>query len=318
MKHALRWLSLVACALSLCGVQAAAQRAAGGGPVSLVPQGAVAVVRLDWRGVSRDQQLRRIINGDQFERLLRRSELSPDEVAEAAIFGDLKPSSSAITGMILGGRFNLRELVGRLKERGWAEHSYHARPIYSDPAGDSYLAPLRAGMLVAGTKSGVESVIEVEANPRTALAGKQPFRMMFAGLGASRQPISFVMALPQMYQDMADAAFKVATVMMNVAGLGPLGLILDKIGLARSLGFAISREGDSFPVQILSLMKDDGAAGFVSGALNLLKSLPMMVSGGGASRGDSEAIAMLQNMSVTRKGALLSIRFAMPKSGMPR
>jgi hypothetical protein len=310
-----RDLALVLCVLCACGNEAAAQRV--GSPLALVPSNSIVVIKLNWKTIQRDEQLRRVVIGNEFERLLRQWSLDSNEVTECAIFSDLKSSSAAITGMILSGTYNSREVISRLKGLGWKGYSYRARTVYSNEVDGSHLASLKSGLLIVGTKASVESVIEVEAKPRAGLMLKQPLRTIFTSLGADRQPLSFMMALPEMYQDMADIAFKVGTTVINLAGLSPLGTILDKIGLARALGFSISREGHSFPTQIVALMKDESAAGLVSGTLNLLKSLPLMVSNSRTSPRDSEAMEALRGASVGRKGALLSIKFRMPESIMP-
>lgn len=65
-------------------------------------------------------------------------------------------------------------------------------------------------------------------------------------------------------------------------------------------------------------MRDENGAGFVSGALNLLKGLPMLAPRGDMRPADQEAMASFQSMSVTREGLTLSIELALHERDLVR
>lgn len=285
---------------------------------SLVPANSVAVIKVNWVETRRDDQLRRIVKGDEFEQIVRQYGIDSEQVAEWVVFSDINPTSASGLGMILSGSFRARSVTDRLKAKGWSEQTYNAHKIYQSPSDSSYAAPLPSGLLVVGTQAGVENVIKVVSNPQMGITTKPPFSTLLANFGKSPKPITFMLGIPQKYQTTADVAFKIVTKLMDFAGFGPLGTILDKIGLARALGFSISHDGSVYPIELVGLMKDETTTGLISGALNLMKRLPMMVSRDNMSQQERGTLAAIQSMTINSSGTLLSIKFKMPESDMPR
>jgi hypothetical protein len=303
-------------ALTFGNVEASAQRRAVA--VSFAPTESVAVIKVNWARTRQDDQLRRIVRGDEFKQIVRRFGIDSEQVSEWVVFSDINPTSSAGLGMILSGSFSSRGIADRLKAQGWSEQTFGTHQVYLNPADKTYAASLRPGLLVVGTRAGVEKVINVEANPQMGITTKQPFSTLLANFARNPKPITFMLGIPQQYQATADVAYKVAAKLIDLSGLSPLGTILDKIGLARALGFSISRNGSVYPVELVGMMKDVMTTQFISGALNLMKSLPMMASPRNMSQQDRDSVAAIQSMRISSSGTLLSIRFDMPESGMPR
>ena len=74
-----------------------------------------------------------------------------------------------------------------------------------------------------------------------------------------------MIAFPQHVQDAAKAALELSSVVMDFAGVGPIGRLMSKIGYSRAIGCSIGHEGESFPVELVAVMKDEDAAALVSG-----------------------------------------------------
>jgi hypothetical protein len=316
MKHLAFYFLLCLTALTTSNVEAFAQSRPM--VVSFIPANSVVVMKVNWAQTRRDDHLKRIVRGDEFERIMRQCGIDSEQIAEWAVFGDINPTSAAGLGIILSGSFNSRTVADHLQAQGWSAQSFGTHQVYLNPVDNTYAAPLRPGLLVVGTRAGIEKVFNVEANPQTSITAKQPFSTLLADFARNPKPITFMLGIPQQYQAAADVAYKVATKLIDLSGLSPLGTILDKIGLARALGFSISRSGSVYPVELVGMMRDATTTQFISGALNLMKSLPMMASNGNMSQQDRDAVVAIQSMRISSSGTLLSISFNMPESGMPR
>lgn len=283
-------------------------------PLGLVPAGGVVVLRVDWGAVRTDPRLRETIKGDDLETMFRRIGLRSVEVAEAVIFADLAGGNRPDTAMILKGRAPLRPAVATLRDAGWSEGPFRGYRIFGERAGDSCLAGLRSGLLVVGTRGGVERVIGVETGAGRSQMTDANFRRLMAQTARAGYPVSLVTALPQEYQDAADVALKAATGLLSFTGLGPLGSLLDEVGLARGVGFSFTRRGDALPLNLVAVMKDDGAASLVSGTLTLLKGAASLVPARSDEPPDARrARQMFEGMSVVRTREVVSVRLTLPK-----
>jgi hypothetical protein len=119
-----------------------------------------------------------------------------------------------------------------------------------------------------------------------------------------------LLVMPQEVQDMANAALKFSSSVMDLAGVGALGVLLEKIGMVNGAGCNISRSGSSFPVEMVVMLKDESTAGLISGSLNLLKHFAAAPTGN-MSPADAEANRSFQSMSITRNHEVLSIKMTM-------
>ena len=277
--------------------------------VSLVPDKSVAVLSVNWTNVRKDESLKKIVNGGDFANVTTQFGLSENKVTEWIVFSDIYPTSSRGLGIIISGNFTLQSIVQSVEAKNWNLQTLNQQKVYVNPVDSSYLLPIRNGLLVVGTKNGVEKVQNAFAYPKKRLIGKPPFSSLFAQLG-NAAPIKCVIGVPQEYQKVADIAFKVTTKLMSFTGFGLLGTIFDKIGLIQSAGFSFSKRKDVFPVQLIATMPDVAKAKIGAGALNLLKSLPKWMSS------QTEENAALQSLVVSSNGEMLSVKFNMPESAM--
>lgn len=303
-------------ALSLCAAVAllsalgAAACSGWRGPRSsfeLVPADSFAAVAIDWRVVGRDTELKRVLKTGAVESLLRRLGLGGEETQELTVFSD--PQNPQGGGLIVRGSYHPRDVLARLKGEGWAESAPGSRKIYTN--GGDRCAALGESSIVCGSEGAVEGAFAAERDPRKSFAANPVARKMIDRLRRGRAPIVIVAAFPTQAQDMAAAALQVTSAALTFANLGALGGLLEKIGTARGFGCSLSRSGAALPVEMVADMRDEQAAGFVSGALNIMQKLALAAPRAGASQADLEQLRAIQSMSVNREGEVLSIKLTM-------
>jgi len=283
----------------------------------LIPADTLAVLSVNWQAVRRDGDLLKLVKGAEVRKVFSQVNVNEEAVTDFVVFGDGTGGTGGSTGMLLSGSFDAHEVADSLKERGWKEEAYNDHEVYVNPADGARLATLDSGALVCGTKRGVEGAIRAEADPAAGFASTDAYQRLSALFNTTEHPISMIITLPQQLQDAADAALQVSSVMMDFAGVGPLGQLISKIGYARAVGCSIEREGDSFPVELVAIMKDENAATLVSGGLTLLKGLGEWVGQPAArSAEEAEALRTFQNMSVSRENDVLSISIVMSRKNL--
>lgn len=281
--------------------------------VSLVPDGSVAVLRVNWAQIRNNEKLKLIVNADNFVKISEEIGISEAKVGEWIVFSGISPNSSSGTGMIISGDFTSQSVTQFLKSKNWQAKKIGANAVFVNPADNSYLLPIRNGLLAVGTKEGMENLQEVLAKRRGSLIRKLPFNSMWTELSASRQPVSFIVGIPQEYQKVADIAYKVAAKLMGLASFRILGTVLEKIGLVRSLGFNISYSKGVYPTGLLAMFDSETKAWLASGAVNLLKNAPLAIGTRAKNEEEEKMLQSLQSISASYKGAVLSVKFDMPE-----
>lgn len=305
-----RRAAALACCVSILSLAACSGSDSQRTLLNYVPSSSHAVLAVNWKTVSKDPDLKRISKGAETERLFAQIGLDAQSVVEFAVFGD--SGSSVRNGLIAKGSFNSNDIVTELKNRGWTEQDFEGRPIYVNPKDASWLTTFDKNLFVLGTESGVRDAIEAESKKERRFTSNPAYKSLSARFEGKQYPILMMVALPQASQDMAHAAVQLTSAAMDLAGVGPLGELLSKIGYAKGLGCAISHNGDSFPVAVSAVMKDEESAEFVSGALNLLKNVGKMVNKNYASQTDIAARA-LESMSIERSRDVVSIKMTMSR-----
>jgi hypothetical protein len=297
----------------VCAREASAQTRVT--PIRLVPPNAVAVAKINWTVVRQDDRFRAMLNADQLDKALAQLKISGDEISDIVMFSGINSSPTGVVGGIFWGTYSVAAVNAQLKSQGFIEDVYKGRTIYVDRRDQSCSSVLRSGMLAVGSRKGVEGIIDVEINPRLSLTSKPPFTTLLTRFARSRQPISFMMALPLEYQAVGDVATKVVSTVFSLSGLGPLGYIVDKIGFPKVLGFSIERRLNTFPTELVAEMKDSYSAALISGTLNVAQTIDLQMLSDRMSPSDRE---MLKNISVNRDGALLSIKMILREQDLPQ
>lgn len=279
--------------------------------VRYVPSDSLIALSVNWKTVGRDADLKRLVKGEQVESLLGRLNIGGEEVSDLSVFSDGQNAPFGSSGMIIRGMFDGREVAARLKGAGWAEQKSGEKSIYTNPVDGSCLVALSKSLIVLGTRAGVEGSIRAARVPEESFTASPMYERLARHTDGRRHPISVTVAFPQSAQDAASTVLEVSSVVMDFAGLGPLGDLMNKIGYVRAFGCSISRKGDVFPVELHAVMKDEASASLVSGALTLSKGLSAMAPGYNLSQTQAEELRILQSLSVNRDGELLSVKLMM-------
>lgn len=308
-------LRLSVCLFSLTCIPSIAIAQRGGSAVALVPQQAVAIGKLNWNLVRSDGQFRSMLNANQLERALNEMNINGSQISEVVIFSGINSTPSGLIGGIIEGSYDATAVKSNLESRSFRKMNYLGRVLYCNDADGSCTSLLRSGRLLIGTPQAVEGVIGVEMNPRNALTRRKPFTTMLRKFLLGRQPISFVMALPLEYQMVGEVAVKVVAALFNFSGLGPLGFVIEKIGLPEAIGFAITRRSDKFPVELIAKMKDEQSAALISGTFNLAQSLNLEMFASRMSAADRDR---LKNVSVVRQGTVLHVKMLLRQEDLPQ
>lgn len=284
-------------------------------PIDLVPRSAVALARLNWTLIRQDDRFRRMLNADQLERALAELKINRTDISDIVIFSGINSSPNGILAGVFRGNYNVAEVTSQLKSQRLRTEAYNDRTIYFNPADQSCSTLLRSGMLVMGSRKGVQGVIDVETNQRLGLMRRTPFSSLLAKFVAGKQPISFVMSLPLEYQTVVDVGGKVISTIFNVSGLGPLGFVIEKIGFPHAMGFTMAHKGAGYPVELIAQMKDATSAALISGTLNMTQAIGLNIPSDRMSQSDRE---MLKNILVVRTNATLWIKLVLRERDLPQ
>src|SRR5262249_53781703 len=271
------------------------------------------IAKLNWNLVRSDAQFRSMLNANQLDRALNDLNISGSQISEIVIFSGINTPPSGLVGGIFDGSYAVAGFNATLGPGSFRKRNYLGRVLYCNDADGSCTSLLRSGRLLVGTQQAIEGVINVEANPRGALTMRKPFTTMLRKFVVGSQPISFAMALPLEYQMVGEVAVKVVAALFNFSGLGPLAFVIDKIGLPQAIGFAITRSGDNFPVELMANMKDEQSAALISGTFSLAQSLNLEMFANQMSAADRDR---LKNVSVVRQGTVLQVKMLLRREDL--
>jgi hypothetical protein len=283
--------------------------------LSYVPSSSFAVLRVNWQDVIKDQDLKRIARGAEIEKVFSDLGVATEKATEVVVLGNFEGPGAA-GGLITKGNFETREITNSLKQRGWEEKTLAGKQAYVNPRDGSCLTTFDSNLLLFGTESGVKEVVSARTDPELRFTSQPIYKSLLARFEGRRYPILMMIALPQSSQDMANAALQISSTIMDLAGVGPLGELLNRIGYAKGLSCGISRDNDSFPVELAAGMKDEDSAKFVAGTLKLFKKLGAMAPRSSNSQRDIEAARALSSISIERSRDVVSIRLLMPRGAI--
>lgn len=276
----------------------------------LVPVESCAVMSIDWSSIRNGSDLRRVINGDQFDVLLRELSVDSESVNTVVVFSAI--DGQAMSGLLLRGSFDSKEIVRELKESGWTENSLDGHKVYVKAS--DYVAMLSAKTLFAGTRDGAQAVFRAAGNSKESIVASDAYKKINAAISTNRTPVKAFLLIPQGTLDMADAALTATSVALSLFNLGGIGQLLQAVNVARGFGFSLDRStGETYPVELCVLMRDEQAAVFVSGSLNTLKSISELAA---TDSRDREQLRAIRQMRIVRKQEVLVVTMEIPGTAL--
>ena len=276
----------------------------------LVPVESCAIMTLDWTSLRRDPDLRRLINGGEFEVLLKRIGIDSDSVDSVAVFSSL--DSRTTSGLLLRGSFNRKQVIADLKQSGWKENLLENHTVYFN--GTDCIAALGRNTLFAGTRGGALAVFRAQESVRESIVASPAFKKINDGTSVNSKPVRAFLLIPQGTLDMADAALTAGSVALSLFQLGGIGQLLKAVNVARGFGLSLDHgTHDEYPAELSVLMRDEEAAVFVNGSLNAMKTISELAATG---KRDLEELRALQKMKVDRRGEVLRLNMEIPATAL--
>lgn len=276
----------------------------------LVPVESCAIMSIDWSSIKDDREFRRILKGDQFDALLRELGVDSESVKTVVVFSAL--DGQTMSGLLLRGSFDSKEIAGQLKKSGWKEDSLEDHEVYVKAA--DYIAMPSSKTLFAGTRDGALAVFRAADNSKESIVASDAYKKINAAISTNRTPVRAFLLIPQGTLDMADAALTATSVVLSLFDLGGIGQLLQAVNVARGFGFSLDQgTGEMYPVELCVLMRDEQAAVFVSGSLNALKTISELAA---TDIRDREQLRAMRQMRIVRKQEVLTVKMEIPGAAL--
>jgi hypothetical protein len=276
----------------------------------LVPIESCAIMSIDWSSIRDDSELRRVIKGAQFDALLRELHLDSKSVNTVAVFSAL--DGETMSGLLLRGSFDSKQLAGELKDSGWTENSLEGHKVYVKAT--DYVAMLATKTLYAGTREGALAVFRAADDSKESIVASDAYKKINAAISRDRTPVKAFLLIPQGTLDVADAALTATSVALSLFNLGGIGQLLQAVNVAAGFGFSLDQStGEMYPVELCVLMRDEQSAVFVNGSLNALKTISALAA---TDNRDREQLRAIRQMTIVRKQEVLAVKMEIPGAAL--
>jgi hypothetical protein len=280
--------------------------------IDMVPGTSEVVVSLDWSRVRSDPGLRLVIKADDIVQTLSSVGVPELLAQEAVVFADLDGGTNVGGGYLFAGAFSSRAVMRRLQAAGWRQLTVDGARVMADPSGKTWAHAAGPRQIAVGDTAAVRQVIGVTRHGQPAFVFRQPYDRMFARYAEQKAPLYAVVAFPQLVQDMAEVGSRLSGAALDAAGLGLIGSALTDVGMAHGLGFSVTPVEDKYRTELAAVMKDEGAARFISGTLGFLKGLAAVLPQSSGS--EAQAAEDVRNLGVARDGELLYVAMLMTQA----
>jgi len=268
-----------------------------------VPKDSVAIIRVNWKTVRPDDNLKALFGTVDVEGQITRFGIESGSVSEILIFA----TGGSRGGLFFRGSFDRRKVTDHLNSDGWNETTDSGRKFYCK-ADDCASVP-KDGVIIAGTRDGLVAALHAAENSREGIASVASFKKIRTAMPTDKSPIVGYLIAPDGTLEAADTALSLTAGAMSLFGLGEIGAILKKLNIAAGTGLTVDKgsTNDMYAVNFCVLMRDEQAAMVAAGALNAMKSLSSVV-------GTSNEKENLQSFNITRNEKVLSIKMEMPRA----
>jgi len=272
----------------------------------IIPDSADCLVKLRYQEVRSDPFLSSFVDLKQIEEIFKGISINPQEVHELVILSDLKE----MFGMIVRGNLDPRGIKDKLKEEGALEERYEGDKLFRSPEGEIFLTFISRDILIFGSRSCIESVWDARRKRAKSWAEDEELMDLKGELSSSPLPMRMYLKVPQQLMDALGVSIEGAKGVLNLIDLKPFAELISLVGriaMVEGVGAAIGRRGDKIRLQALYVMADEKMASIISGIVALAEGLTHVIPREGMGEEDIEAINMLRNVEMERRGRLLSI-----------
>jgi hypothetical protein len=278
--------------------------------IRLVPAESCAIMTLDWSSIRTDNELKRVINGDQLERLLRQLGIKSEAVKTLAVFAGI--DNEAASGLLLRGPFDRKGITEQLRSAGWTESSLDGHKVYVRTS--DYVAMPVTNTLFAGTREGALAVFRAAESAKESIVTTEAYKKINTAVSMDGKPVKAFLLIPQGTLDMADAALTATSFALSLFNLGGIGQLLQAVNVARGFAFSLDKgRREQYPIELCVLLRDEEAAAFVSGSLNALKTVSELAASDNRDRAN---LLALRQMKIVRKHEVLAITMEVPGNAL--
>lgn len=269
--------------------------------LTYVPANSAAIVIVDWQSARLDPDLKRMINGRDFESQFERFGIQSNAIHKWLVFATLGSEA----GLIIAGDFEATQIESNLASSGWTASELNGEKTYSRDMDVLWLPS--DGMIVGGPKAGVLAAMQTSSHSRENIETAENFQSIRDQLATEYKPIVGYLIAPKGTLEAADAALSVTASAMSLFGMGEIGTILSTINIASGVGTAIGKNqaNTKCSVDFCVMMRDEGTATLAAGTLNAMKALSSIVS-------DPSETENLESFEILQYEKTLSIRMEMP------
>lgn len=265
---------------------------------------------INWSLIRADHELRRLIRGDQFDALLRDLRVESKSIDTVAVFSAI--DNQPVSGLLLRGSFDSKEIAVELKRNGWLENSLQAHKVYMKAS--NYVAMLSTRTLFTGTREGALAVFRAAESSTKSIVASDAYKKINAAISTNSTPIKAFLFIPQGTLDVADAALTATSIALSLFNLGGIGQLLQVVNVARGFGFNLHKgSSEMYPVEVCVLMRDEESAVFVSGSLNALKTISELAA---TDNRDRENLRAIRQMSIARTREVLALKMEIPGTAL--
>ena len=277
----------------------------GSGRVSLIPARSSIFVDVDYSIARKYPDLCKAFTLEENFARIRRLRVDPKAISGFTIFAEVHSNSSEkeYVGAIFETNVDLDNFWKGINPRG---------QVLNLQGTEDCICILGSRIFVMGNRESLLDILKLQTAQKGKLIDSEKNKIVITKLFNRKSPISMFISLPQELVDMGRVGMEATKFLLNVANLGVIGQILAKIGLVESFGMSVTQKGNFFPVELLCLMENDGSAGFISGALNLLKTIALGLPPDKMSEQDKLARESFKNMYFSREKELLVVAMSIP------
>jgi hypothetical protein len=221
-------------------------------------------------------------------------------------------------GALITGNFNRKEIAAHLLERGWKEGLYEGKRLYVNPETEDGSSFVKGDTIATGSEGLVKATLEVDRSGRASVADSASNRQLVSECVSSQAPIVVGALIPQGTIDTLKIASGVGQIALSILNVPILDKVLAKIGVFRGVALQMDHEPGKLPFRLSCLMEDEDSAAFVSGGVNMLKSLVGLMPQKDMSPQEREAVQSMKNLQVFREDSLLHVETYIPENELIR
>lgn len=164
-----------------------------------------------------------------------------------------------------------------------------------------------------GGAAAVRNVLSVVAHPAESIVSRPRTAALAEHIGKSgKAPLYVLLKVPQDVQDALDTLLELSYVTFGLDVIHPIEWLLRKLAGFDTVGFALSQEGSSLPLELIAIMRNEESAKTVSSTLHLFKGLTAIAPGQPQMSDDQRIQHALAGISVERIRETVLVRASLP------